>query len=277
MPELPEVETIVQDLLRAGLVGKKVVDAHVKWHKTIATSSPQEFIFRITGQSINAIKRAGKFLVFSLSKNDFLLIHLRMTGKLRFVSSTTSRAPHEHVILVLNNDMELRFHDTRKFGRWYLVSDAQIVLGALGLDPLEENFNLKEFQQHLSRRARQLKPLLLDQTVLAGLGNIYVDEALWEAKLHPQRLSNALKPGEIKKLFSAIITVLKRGLLASGTTLGKGLGNFYRLDGSAGKHQQILKVFRRTGLPCPRCGTTIIRLIVGQRSTHVCPVCQSQV
>jgi formamidopyrimidine-DNA glycosylase len=274
MPELPEVETVAIDLRKAGIIGQTIDGVCINWAKSIAVPAPKAFIERVVGQKIEAINRYGKFLIISLSGGDKLFIHLRMTGRLHLVSPTTPRAPHEHVILSLSSGRELRFHDTRKFGRWYLVSDPQAILGKLGLDPLENNFTVDELNARLHHHKRQLKPLLLDQSIIAGLGNIYVDEALWEAGLHPKRISSTFQSDEVKRLFAAIVFVLKRGLQASGTTLGKGLSNFYRLDGSKGTHQQTLSVFRRTGYPCPRCGELIIRLVVAERSTHICPGCQ---
>jgi len=273
MPELPEVETVVNDL-RPGLVGRTIVGAWVHWPKTIATHTPIEFSKKIINQSILGINRRGKFLSFALSSGDTLFVHLRMTGRFTIEQKPGTSGSHERVSLELDNDCVLKFHDTRKFGRWFLVKDVREIVGKLGPEPLDLDFTLREFRLMLSSKSRRLKPLLLDQSFLAGLGNIYVDEALWLAKLHPNSLSNQISQQKAKALFEAIRSVLKRGLETQGTTLGSGKSNFYRPGGERGKHQDILNVFRRTGLPCPRCGTPIVRIVVAQRSTHICPKCQ---
>jgi len=203
-----------------------------------------------------------------------LLIHLRMTGRLHLVSNNLPRRKHEHVILRFADGRQLRFHDTRKFGRLYLTSQPEKILDRLGPEPLAGEYTWKIFAGNLSPRKRMLKPLLLDQTFIAGLGNIYVDEALWESKIHPRRIAASLRSSEIRALHRAIPIVLKRGLKNLGTSLGTGKTNFYSVAQHQGRNRDELKVFRRTDLPCPRCRTKIQRIIVGQRSTHICPKCQ---
>jgi formamidopyrimidine-DNA glycosylase len=168
----------------------------------------------------------------------------------------------------------LRFHDPRKFGRLHLVKDPERILDRLGAEPLASEFTAKSLAERLMPRKRLLKPLLLDQAFIAGIGNIYVDEALWEAKLHPRRIAASLSMPEIKALHRAIPKVLKRGLKNLGTSLGSGETNFYSVARHRGRNKEQLKVFRRTGLSCPRCRTPIERIIVGQRSTHICAKCQ---
>jgi formamidopyrimidine-DNA glycosylase len=274
MPELPEVQTVVNDLQSEGLPGITITGAQVFWPRTIAGMSPDVFCRRIAGQTIAAIWRRGKYLVFDLANGDHLLIHLRMSGRLHLVSPDTERDKHEHVLLDLENGQQLRFHDTRKFGRIHLVRELETVVGSLGPEPLEARFTVDAFAGQLHARKCQLKPLLLDQTFVAGLGNIYVDEALWEARLHPLRLSSSLTIQEIQTLHRAIRQVLRRGIANLGTTLGTGKANFYSVGRRTGRNSEELQVFRRTNSPCPRCQTTIERLIVGQRSTHICPACQ---
>ncbi len=274
MPELPEVQTIVNDLNAANVAGKTIMGAKVFWPRTIAEPSASAFCRRIKGKKISAIRRRGKFIVFDFNKGDNLLLHLRMSGRLHLVPYDLPRQKHEYVILSLTDGRQLRFHDTRKFGRFYLTSDAQKILGRLGPEPLATGFTLKIFARSLSPRNRLLKPLLLDQTFIAGLGNIYVDEALWESKIHPRRIAASLSESEIRALHRAIPRVLKRGLKNLGTSLGTGQTNFYSIAKHQGRNRDELKVFRRTDLPCPRCQATIRRLIVGQRSTHICPKCQ---
>ena len=274
MPELPEVQTLVNDLNTAGVVGETITAARVFWPRSLADISPQTFRRRIRGKTISAIRRRGKFLVFDFSGSGHLLIHLRMSGRLRLASPESKRSKHEHIILGLGNSRQLRFHDTRKFGRLFLVDEPQLVLGRLGIEPLESSFRAGVLANVLAARKRQLKPLLLDQTVIAGLGNIYVDEALWDAKIHPLRISNTLSNAEVKSLHRAIPRVLRRGLKNMGTSLGTGKGNFYSVARRKGRNQDQLNVFRRTGAPCPRCKAPIERITVGQRSTHICKSCQ---
>ena len=230
MPELPEVQTIVNDLKAAGVEGTTIKAARVFWSRTIAEPSANAFCKRIRGKSVSVIRRRGKFIVFDFKNGNNLLMHLRMSGRLHLVFNDLPRSKHEHVILSLADGRQLRFHDTRKFGRLYLTS--------------------------------------------AGLGNIYVDEALWESKIHPCRMAASLTASEIRALHRAIPRVLKRGLKNLGTSLGTAKTNFYSIAKHQGRNRDELKVFRRTDLPCPRCRTKIQRIIVGQRSTHICPKCQ---
>jgi formamidopyrimidine-DNA glycosylase len=274
MPELPEVQTIVDDLCRAGIVGTRILAAETLWCRSIAVPSADEFRARIAGQTIRACRRRAKFIVFDLERGRHILVHLRMSGRLHLEAATTPREPHERVVFVLDTGRELRLHDTRKFARVYLVDDAATILGGLGPEPLEQSFTAQDLASRLAHRRRRLKPLLLDQTFLAGLGNIYVDEALWEARLHPGLNAATLTPAQVKTLFRAIRTVLARGLQNRGTSLGQGESNFHSLDRERGGNASALRVFRRTGLPCPRCRTSIERFLVGQRATHVCPRCQ---
>ena len=274
MPELPEVQTIFNDLNAANLIGISISSAKVFWSRTIAEPAQKVFCQRIRGQKFTSIRRRGKFLVFELKDGYALLLHLRMSGRLHLVSEKVPRSKHEHVILSFDDGRQLRFHDPRKFGRLHLLKDPERILDRLGPEPLEPGFTAKVLAKSLSPRKRLLKPLLLDQAFIAGLGNIYVDEALWEAKLHPCRSAATLAPTEIKALHRAIPKVLKRGLKNLGTSLGTGETNFYSVAKHRGRNKDRLKVFRRTELPCPRCKAAIERIIVGQRSTHICKKCQ---
>jgi len=274
MPELPEVQTIVDDLNAADLIGTPIGGVKVFWPRTIAEPTPALFCKRLKGQKFTIIWRRGKYLVFETDTEYTMLLHLRMSGRLHLVSSNTPRIKHEHVIITFNDKKQLRFHDTRKFGRIHLTNDPARILGRLGPEPLENGFTLKVLADRLRRHRRLLKPLLLDQAFVAGLGNIYVDEALWDAKLHPNRIAATLSMNEIKALCRAIPRVLKRGLKNLGTSLGTGETNFYSVARHRGRNKDELKVFRRTDLPCPRCKNSIERIIVAQRSTHVCTKCQ---
>jgi formamidopyrimidine-DNA glycosylase len=274
MPELPEVQTVVDTLQQAELLGRWIIDARVFWPRTIEPLAPHEFSQSIKDRRITGLGRRGKYILMHSDGPETILVHLRMTGSLNLVPADTPRDKHEHVVLGLDDGRELRFHDPRKFGRFTLTTDPAEVLAHLGPEPLEESFTTKRFHNLVRERSRQLKPLLLDQTVVAGLGNIYVDEALWNARLHPLRSATSLTWEEAKALHRAIRSVLRRSIRSMGTSLGEGEGNFTRPGGRYGQNNRNLKVFRRTGKPCSRCGTAIERLIVGQRSTHLCPVCQ---
>jgi formamidopyrimidine-DNA glycosylase len=274
MPELPEVQTVVDDLNAARITDRVITRVIVYWPATIDNLTPFKFSRSLKGRMIKSIHRRGKFILFDLDDSSVLAVHLRMSG--RFLMAGTPKPPprHVHVILGFDDRRQLWFQDTRKFGRFYLAHDVQTICGHLGPEPLGPQFTRRTLRSLLAKYRRQLKPLLLDQTVIAGLGNIYVDEALWAASLNPLRSSDTLSGEEIKRLYRAIRSVLRQGIKNAGTSLGKGLNNYTRMGESAGENASHLKVFRRTGSPCKRCSQSIERIRVGQRSTHYCPVCQ---
>jgi formamidopyrimidine-DNA glycosylase len=277
MPELPEVQTVVDILNMKDVCHHPITRAAVYWPKTIAAMVPDDFCKRIKGCVIRYITRRGKYIVFHLSRGLTMLVHLRMTGRLEWVPKDDIRNKHEHVILQVGRTHTLRFRDARKFGRILLTEAPEKILDPLGREPLEAGFTVEWFATMLKNRKRQIKPLLLDQSFLAGLGNIYVDEALWSAGIHPQRISRSLTRREVGALHHAIPHVLKKGLQNMGTSLGTGETNFFFPGNRAGRNAQELNVFRRTGLACPRCGTIIARIIVAQRSSHYCPDCQKKI
>ncbi len=287
MPELPEVETIVCDLRQAGLEGRVIRDAHIAWPRTAATANPEIFRDQLCGKKISSVIRRAKFIVLSLTQGQvqknkadlplspaWLLVHLRMTGRLDFMAPEVPRDPYERARLMLDDGRTLRFKDIRKFGRWYFYENEPPQFQALGPEPLAKDFTVAILATRLKGRKRQIKPLLLDQTVVSGLGNIYVDEALWEAGIHPLAEAHRLKKDRLERLHQAIVLVLQRGVRNSGTTLGKNELNYYSVGKRSGRNQDELQVFRKTGEPCPRCSSRIVRLIVGQRSSHVCLKCQ---
>jgi formamidopyrimidine-DNA glycosylase len=237
MPELPEVQTVVDILNKKQVPGRPITGAAVYWSKTIASGSPVDFCKNIQGLTIRRITRRGKYIVLHLSGEMTLLIHLRMTGRLNWVPKDNPRNRHEHVILEVGPAHSLRFQDTRKFGRITMTRAPETILDTLGPEPLEKNFTVEWFTRMLQTRNRQIKPLLLDQRFLAGLGNIYVDEALWEAGIHPQRISRSLTRPEVDALHRAIPHVLKKGLRNLGTSLGKGKVNFF-FSGKRGRAQR---------------------------------------
>lgn len=264
MPELPEVETIARSLLPK-LVGRRIQTAHLLWERTLAEPDPQEFMRRIAEQVICSVGRRGKFLVFSLS-HDTLLLHLRMSGDILVEPSDIPPAVHHRLLVDLDNGQRLAFTDTRKFGRAWLVKDPNIILGGLGPEPLDETLTAADFYQRLHLFQRQLKPLMLDQGFLAGLGNIYTDEALYLARLNPLTTSNTLNQEQAARLLQSIRQVLEEGIRRNGASIDW----VYR----GGDFQNYFCVYQRTGQPCPRCGTPVQRILVGQRSTHFCPACQ---
>jgi len=274
MPELPEVQTLVNDLIAAGLVGRRIIRAGVHWPRTIATSSADRFCSQIRNRAIESIERRAKFILMALSNGLMLIVHLRMTGRFQWGDEGQSPEKHVHVTLSMDDGRVLCFHDTRKFGRFYLTQEPRTLLGGLGPEPLSSVFTAALFKQRLAGRKRQIKPLLLDQAFLAGLGNIYVDEALWAARIHPLREAGSLDSAEVVALHAGIRHVLRQGIKYAGTTLGNGQNNFYSLGRERGGNANHLKVFRRTGAPCPCCHRPIKRIIVAQRSTHICGQCQ---
>lgn len=270
MPELPEVETIAANLREGNpnqpsLIGKSIQQAHLLWERTLATPSASEFYSWIPGQSILDIGRRGKFIVFELSRHT-LLIHLRMSGDLLVEPVDAVIAPHHRLVIDLDGGIRLAFNDARKFGRVWLTENPSGVLAALGPEPLDESFRPLDLHQRLQAHRRQLKPLLLDQSFLAGLGNIYADEALHLAGIHPLTQSNMLSLEKSERLWQGIREVLQEGILRNGASIDW----VYR----GGDFQNYFRVYQRTGNPCYNCCTPIERLVVGQRGTHFCPNCQ---
>lgn len=263
MPELPEVETVARALREEMLLGRAIVSVNIFFGSNELQG--------MQGRRFLQVGRRGKFLVFTLSKG-YLLAHLRMSGKFLIKGVCEKREKHEQVLLELDDGRSLRFFDPRKFGRLYLVADPEVILGKLGPEPLELEF--EQFWEKLKGRARALKPLLLDQEFIAGIGNIYADEALWRAGLHPLRIASELLRKEAVELHRAIQAVLLRGIAQGGTSLGKGLANFQHVNGESGKHQNLLDVYGRTGEGCKRCRTEIEKIWVAQRGTHFCSSCQ---
>jgi formamidopyrimidine-DNA glycosylase len=267
MPELPEVETIARKL-RFDLIGKTIRDADLRWTRTLAMPSPKIFKRQIKGQQIKEVTRRAKFFILHFSGSS-LLIHLRMSGDLSIRSSTIRLEKHDRLVLKLSDNKSLVFNDTRKFGRVWLTSTPEDVLGKLGPEPLSKDFTAQWLYHALSKKHRQIKPLLLDQTFLAGLGNIYTDEALHIAKLHPLIASDSVTVEQARALREAVRKVLKEGIRRNGASIDW----VYR----GGEFQNHFRVYDREGKSCPVCGTEIKRITVGQRGTHYCPNCQAEV
>jgi len=274
MPELPEVETIRKTLI--GLVaGKKIIDVHIYWPKIIQHPEVEEFSFLIKDQTIHDIERRGKFLIFLL--DDFSLVsHLRMEGKYGLYPNDEPIDKHTHVIFQLENDEQLRYRDVRKFGTMHLFPKGQewnnLPLKKLGPEPFSEQFTVQYLLEKFKKTNRNVKSALLDQTIVAGLGNIYVDEVLFRSQVHPEKIAKELSKKEVKKIHEEIIATLKEAVKKGGSTIR----TYINSQGEIGMFQLDLYVYGRTGEYCKVCATPLKRLVVGGRGTHICPKCQKK-
>jgi formamidopyrimidine-DNA glycosylase len=270
MPELPEVETVVRGLYE-DVVGRTFTAVATYWPRQIAPLSPQGFASRLTGRCVYSLHRRAKYIVFDLDEGA-LLIHLKMTGRL-YVVPKEALHPSDRWLRAafdMDNGYQLRFSDPRRFGRLLLVDSAEEITAHLGPEPLAEDFTLDVFRARLADRRGAIKPLLLDQRFVAGIGNIYADEALWSAGIDPRRKVDTLKPDEVARLYAALRSVLLAGIEHQGASV-----NWYRKpDGTTGEQQHHFNVYDRTGKLCPRCGAVIQKFRLGQRGTHYCPSCQ---
>lgn len=264
MPELPEVETIVRGLQHP-LLERTIIRVECDWPKSLNIPFT-DFEHQIIGRRIVGLTRRAKYLWFKLADEQHLFIHLKMSGNLMVATSSGPRPKHVHVVFGLDNDHELRFRDTRKFGRVYLVHDPGPVIGKLGPEPLADDFTLQKFKALFAQRTGRLKPLLLNQEFLAGLGNIYGDESCFAAKLHPARPVHTLTGRELNRLYEAIRKALQHGIMHRGATFDE----VY----PGGQFQYHFAVYGRTGQPCLQCQQPIRRMVLGGRSTHFCGKCQ---
>ncbi|RME84969.1 MAG: bifunctional DNA-formamidopyrimidine glycosylase/DNA-(apurinic or apyrimidinic site) lyase [Caldilineae bacterium] len=267
MPELPEVQTIL-DAITPLVQGRTIEGVTVLWPGTVDRPAPELFADSLRGRTIVGSHRRGKYMLFALDDARWLLLHLRMTGELRVVPGDVALHPHDRLLIHLEGNEDWRFKDTRKFGRAYLVEQPEEVVGGLGPEPLDEVFSAEYLMARLQGRTAPIKSLLLDQRLVAGIGNIYADEALFRARIHPLRPGGSLSAAELAALVEAVRAVIRQALAEMGTTLR----DYRRPDGSIGSFQNSLQVFQRTDEPCPSCGAPIRRIVVGGRSTHFCPV-----
>jgi formamidopyrimidine-DNA glycosylase len=273
MPELPEVETVARGL-REVLPGRRVLS--VRLGKTDFIDDPAALEQDLPGSTFARIRRFGKYLVLDLeprktpAEESSLLIHLGMTGKISVCPPETPVELHTHVFLALDDGRELRYNDVRRFGRMALLANGahEDVLGGLGLEPLE--ISEAEFRARIQARKSRIKAVLLNQGVVRGIGNIYADESLWRAKIHPEKIGTQLKDDELRRLHRAVQHILREAIRLRGSSIS----DYVDLDGGRGEFQQKHRAYQHDGKKCFRCGTIIRRIIVAGRSSHFCPQCQ---
>jgi formamidopyrimidine-DNA glycosylase len=270
MPELPEVECVVRGL-RAHVIGETIdrVTVHLP---TIVRGSPLDLAEHLPGRTFRDVRRRGKLIIIDLDGGLSLLVHLRMTGQLLCLPADAPLEKHTHLIFHLRSGRHLRYRDQRQFG-WVQLAESDHLaehpqVAQLGPEPLE--IGPEEFVRRLRSRHRQIKPLLMDQRTLAGLGNIYVDESLFRARIHPLSRASEVSTVKLKRLHGAIRDVLREAIDCFGSTVSQ----FRGADGRSGEFQNHFRVYDRQGQSCPRCGRPIIKIRVGSRGTHVCPRCQ---
>ncbi len=269
MPELPEVETIKNDM-SPYVIDQTIKSVTLLWEKMLQQPSKEEFVRIITGQKITALDRRGKYLIFELESGYKLIMHMRMSGSLML--GKDNPPPHTRAIVHLDNGNNIYFNDPRKFGKIQLVKDCECVLEKLGIEPLSDGFTPQVLAKLLDNRKTPIKGILLNQCLIAGIGNMYADEALFASKIHPTRLANSLSGDELNGLHKAIQEVLRLGIMNKGASVT----NYFRPDGDSGTAQKQFKVAHCKGKPCPVCKTPLQRIRVHQRGTYFCPHCQKE-
>lgn len=280
MPELPEVETVANDLRRL-VTGAVILGSRCGWTKTLRSGEPAALDAAVTGRRIVGTGRRAKLVLLDLDDGTVITVHLKMTGQLLVVPADAPVDPHVRVSFLLADGRELRFRDIRKFGR-IGVARRDPVTGALsgelgaragadpfGIEPLEPAFDIRAFRTRVRGRRTRLKPLITDQAVIAGIGNIYADEALWAARLHPLRTARTLAPRDERRLYDELLAILREAVARRGSSVDD-----YTAPEGDGSMQEHLRVYQRTGDPCERCGRPIRRIVVGSRATHFCSWCQ---
>jgi formamidopyrimidine-DNA glycosylase len=273
VPELPEVET-VRTSLEPVLVGRRFASVTIEDARLTRPFDPHAVARDLEGERVDSVGRRGKYLIVRFESGRVLLVHLRMTGSFRHVrGSSPANDPHARAIVTLDDGSDVVYRDVRRFGTWLVLDAAELdtYLGArLGAEPLERAFGPKELERRLAGRRAPLKTALLDQRTVAGVGNIYVDEALWRARLHPLMPAQDVDPDSIRRLHKAIRDALRMGIRRQGATLR----DYAQPDGSRGSMQDEFRVYGRDGEPCARCGTPIEKTRAGGRGTWYCPRCQ---
>lgn len=268
MPELPEVETIVRGLQRA-VTGKRIAAVEVGLPKMAVAPPGQTFARSVRGARIRTVRRRGKYAIFGLSDGRDMVVSLRMTGRLVVLGSHDPVVPYTHVTLKFEDGSRLAFADSRQFGRMRLVEDS-VWSAALGVEPLSGDFTPERFIGMLSGRPTRIKAFLLDQRRIAGVGNIYACEALWEAGIHPGKPARRLTKASIRRLHGALVDVLQRAVALRGSSID----DYVDAAGAKGGFQNVLSVYGRAGRACARCGAPIVRTVIAQRGTWWCRTCQ---
>jgi formamidopyrimidine-DNA glycosylase len=273
MPELPEVETVRRRIAPV-LEGRRFDHVEISDPRLVRPYEPAEVAAELTGERVEAVDRRGKYLIVRFESGRALLIHLRMTGSLRHHGANgLGDDPHRRAVVKLDNGSDVTYRDVRRFGTWLLLEPGELgpyLDAKVGAEPLDALFTGARLAEKLERRRAPIKAALLDQRTLAGMGNIYVDEALWRARIHPLRPAESIDRNELRRLHRAIRAALEAGIARQGSTLRD-----YRLpDGESGAMQHEFKVYGRGGEPCDRCGTPIAKSRVGGRGTWFCPTCQ---
>lgn len=269
MPELPEVETIKNELL-PHVIGHRISGITLFWEGIVKEPSAQEFRLRLMGQKITDISRHGKYLIFGLSSGDLWIVHLKMTGSLIVGQNSAEPPKYTRAIIALDNDTSIFFRDTRKFGVMWLAKDTSGIDSMLGPEPLEDDFTPQVLAEQLDNRKAPIKALLIDQKFIAGIGNMYADEALHEAGIHPLRAGSSLSEEEIRRLHGAI----RRILWAAIDNKGASVNTYFRPDGTEGTAHFEFRVAHGLGGNTCNCGGPIERIVVRNRGTYFCPRCQ---
>ncbi|RMC60691.1 bifunctional DNA-formamidopyrimidine glycosylase/DNA-(apurinic or apyrimidinic site) lyase [Lactobacillus sp. ESL0259] len=272
MPEMPEVETVRRTLLP--LIKGKTIKEVTVWYPKIITGDAKEFKKQLAGKRIETIDRYAKYLLIRLSGHLTVVSHLRMEGKYRLVKVNTKKDKHDHVQIVFNDNSALRYNDVRKFGRMQLITTGtekeSTGIGKLGAEPNSQAFTVSYLQDGLARKKKNIKNTLLDQSVVAGLGNIYVDEVLWETKIHPLCMANSIPAIKVAELHDNINSLIELAIAERGTTVH----TYLDANGKTGGFQKMLQVYDHKGEPCERCGTPLEKIKVNGRGTTFCPKCQ---
>jgi formamidopyrimidine-DNA glycosylase len=274
VPELPEVET-VRTRIAPVLEGRRFEHVEINDPRLVRPHDPAEVAAELVGERVAAVERRGKYLIVRFESGRALLIHLRMTGSLRHYASGLDEDPHRRAVVRLDNASDVGYRDVRRFGTWLLLEPGELepyLAAKVGEEPLDAAFTAARLGARIAKRRAPIKAALLDQRTLAGLGNIYVDEALWRARIHPLRPAETLDRNELRRLHRGIRAALEAGIARQGSTLRD-----YRLpDGAEGGMQKEFKVYGRADEPCDRCGTPIAKSRVGGRGTWFCPACQPE-
>jgi len=269
MPELPEVETVKNELL-PHVVGQCITDVVLLWEGMVRQPSAEELCSRLIRQGITGVTRRGKYLIFSLTSGEVLIIHLKMSGSLLLKPASAGPDKYVRAILYLDKKTALHFRDPRKLGVMWLVKDKLTVVGKLGPEPLEADFTPQLLAQLLTARSAPIKALLCDQTFIAGIGNMYADEALFAAKIHPLRSGKSLSSAETERLHRSIQQVLQSAIVNKGASVD----TYFRPGGEIGTAHFEFQVAHCGGQSCPVCGTPIARIPIRNRGSYFCPNCQ---